>query len=259
VNGLQDGLVVAAGILAGIINTLAGSGSLITLPLLTFLGLPPHLANGTNRIGVIFQNLTAVGTIRARTGLKLAGSWWIIAWCLLGSLAGAKVAVEVDERWMNLALGILMVVMLGMVWFKPEKWLRPPGEPDPHAHRKPLNMAMFLAIGFYGGFIQAGVGIFLLAGAVLGAGYDLVRANTLKLVVVLVFSIPALGIFQAGGQVQWRYGLLLALGQVIGAWGAARFATGNANVAVWIRRLLIAVILASIVKFIYDFTQINGA
>ena len=258
-NWIQDGLVVAAGILAGIINTLAGSGSLITLPLLVFLGLPPHIANGTNRIGVIFQNITAVGTIHRRTGLNFSGSWWIIGWCLLGSLGGAAVAVQVDERWMNLALGVLMVFMLGVVLFKPEKWLRPPVEPDPLAYRKPRNMLIFLLIGFYGGFIQAGVGIFLLAAMVLGAGYDLVRANTLKLAVVLIFSLPVLGIFIAGGQVEWRYGLLLAIGQVIGAWGAARFATGNANAAIWIRRLLIAVILASIVKFVVEFVQASGA
>jgi uncharacterized membrane protein YfcA len=248
-------LVLVAGFVAGVINTLAGSGSLITLPLLVFLGLPANVANGTNRIGVLFQNIIAVGTIRARSGFSLRGSWWVVGWCTAGALAGAQVAVQVDERWMDLAIGLLMAVMLVVVLLKPEKWLRPPSEPDPTAWKRPLNIAAFLAIGFYGGFIQAGVGIFLLSALVLSAGYDLVRANALKLVVVLVFSVPALAIFVAGGQVEWKYGLLLAAGQAAGAWFAARFATGNERAAIWIHRLLIAVILVSGIRFLLAFAS----
>ncbi len=246
-------LVIAAGVLAGVINTLAGSGSLITLPLLVFLGLPADMANGTNRVGVVLQSVTAVGTIRARSGMRFAGSWWIIGICLVGSLAGAQVAVQVEERWMNLAIGLLMVVMLLVTLIKPEKWLRPAGDPDPTASRKPLNWLIFLAIGFYGGFIQAGVGVFLLSALVLACGYDLVRANAVKLMVVLVFSLPVLSIFLAGDKVEWRFGLLLAAGQVIGAWLGARFATENAHAPIWIHRLLVVVIAASIVKFLWPF------
>ncbi len=250
---IQIILVLLAGVMAGAINTLAGSGSLITLPLLVFLGLPPNVANGTNRIGVLFQNITALSTMRANSALRIKGSWWIVGWCLLGSIAGARVAVSVDERWMNLALALLMATMLIVVIIQPEKWLREPGEPTAGAWKRPLNWLIFVLIGFYGGFIQAGVGIFLLAAMVLAGGYNLVHANVIKLLVVLVFSVPALLIFLQAGQVEWRYGLLLAVGQVIGAWAAARFATRSQRASLWIRRLLIAVILASIIKFVWEF------
>ena len=246
-------LIIGAGALAGAINTLAGSGSLITLPLLIFLGLPAGVANGTNRIGVLLQNVIAVGTIRSRSNFRFEGSWWIIGLCLIGPLAGAQVAVEVDERWMNLAIGILMIMMMAVVLLKPERWLNPPESPHPDAYRKPLNWLIFLAIGFYGAFIQAGVGIFLLAAMVLRGGYNLVNANAVKLMVVLVFTIPVLYIFLRGGQVEWRYGLLLAAGQMIGAWFAARFATGSPNASLWIRRLLIAVIAGSIIKILWPY------
>jgi len=245
-------LVIGAGFLAGVINTLAGSGSLVTLPLLIFFGLPAHVANGTNRVGVFLQGLIALGTMRSRADLEVRSGGWIVGITLVGALAGAWVAVDVPERFMDGAIMGLMAFMLVVLLVKPKRWLQV-GMPRPDAHRKPLNWLFFLAIGFYGGFIQAGVGVFLLAALVLRAGYNLVHANVIKLLVVFAFSLPVLAIFVWNGQVAWRYGLLLAAGQAVGAWVAARFATGNPHAETWIRRLLIAVVLASLIKFAVSF------
>jgi uncharacterized membrane protein YfcA len=244
-------LVIGAGFLAGVINTLAGSGSLVTLPLLLSFGLPAHVANGTNRVGVFTQGLTALGTIRRRAEYDLRGGVWIVGLTLAGALVGARVAVDVPERLLRGAILGLMAFMLVVLLVRPKRWLHR-GQPRPDAARKPLNWLLFLAIGFYGGFIQAGVGIFLLSALVLRAGYNLVHANVIKLLVVFAFSLPVLAVFVYGGQVAWRYGLLLAAGQTAGAWAAARFATAVPDAERYIRWLLIAVVAASVVALARD-------
>jgi uncharacterized membrane protein YfcA len=189
-----------------------------------------------------------VQTLRHRTDYEYKSSWWIIAIAAAGAVLGAKLAIEVDEVWLNRAILGLMIFMLVVILVEPRKWLRE-GLPNSKAIRNPLYWLLFFGIGVYGGFIQAGVGIFLLAGLVLAGGYNLVHANAVKLVVVLVYSVLVLAIFQEGGQVNWGYGLLLAVGQMLGAWVAARFAADHPKARTWIRYLLIAVVIASIAKF----------
>jgi uncharacterized membrane protein YfcA len=234
-------IVVAAGFLAGFINTLAGSGSLVTLPLLIFAGLPANVANGTNRVAILLQNVVGVASFRSQKVLDTRRGLLLAAPAIVGAVAGAQIAVNLDETAMRRAIGVLMVVMLVVVWVRPKRWLEgKPGGPGRVGWRE---AAIFFAIGVYGGFIQAGVGIFLLAGLVLGAGYDLVRANAVKLLIVLCFTVFALAVFVLNGQVQWGVGLVLAAGNMLGAWVAARVAVRRG--AGFVRWLLIAVIVVS--------------
>ena len=128
-----------------------------------------------------------------------------------------------------------------------DKWLRESTEDGEH-HKKWYVAITFMLIGAYGGFLQAGVGILLLSGMVLLAGFTINRANGLKNLIVLCFSIPALAIFLMNDQVNWELGLLLGSGQMLGAWFAARFAMENTSLTVWVRRLLILMILISVVE-----------
>ena len=240
-------LAILAGVLAGVINTLAGSGSLITLPTLIFLGLPANLANATNRVGVTVQNVVGITTFRREGRLGFGGAGWLIGPAVLGSIVGAWLASSLNAEVMNSVIGVVMVVMLGIILFDPRRWLRetsvvPPGRPGPGI------LALFFALGVYGGFIQAGVGVFLLAAMVLGVGYNLVEANAIKLVIVLGLTFTALVVFVSRGQIHWGLGGLMAAGQSLGAWLAARFASRNKNANLWIRRLLIAVVSVSIWK-----------
>lgn len=235
-------LVIAAGFAAGFINTLAGSGSLITLPLLIFIGLPANVANGTNRVGILLQNVMGAGSFRRRAVLDLRGALMLGVPAILGSVAGAQVAVNLDEALMQRAIGIVMIVMLVIILLRPERWLE--GRLLELRGLPTLPQAgVFFLIGAYGGFIQAGVGIFLLAGLVLSVGYDLVRANAVKVAIVLLFTISALVVFVRNGQVDWTVGLVLSIGNVLGAWLAARVAVEKGSA--WIRRLLILVIVVS--------------
>lgn len=241
-------LAILAGAVAGIINTLAGSGSLVTLPMLVFLGLPANVANGTNRVGVLLQNIVGIGTFMGSGRVKVEGSWWYIVPAVLGSLVGAQIAVDLNEEMMNYAIGIVMVLMLFVILFNPQRWLREHSDVQ-EGRPSIVTLLIFFAIGMYGGFIQAGVGVFLLAALVMGAGYNLSTANMLKLIIVLAFTISALLIFIWNDQVNWGLGFLMAAGQSLGAWAAARFATGYKNANVWVRRLLITVVVVSILRF----------
>jgi uncharacterized membrane protein YfcA len=118
-----------------------------------------------------------------------------------------------------------------------------------------FQLVIFFFIGVYGGFIQAGVGIFLLAGLVLGVGYDLVRANAVKVGIVLFFTIFSIGVFISKGHVNWLIGLVLAIGNMLGAWFGARVAAEKG--AVWVRRLLIAVVTISAAKLLGIFAWIQ--
>ncbi len=239
--------VVAAGFVAGFINTLAGSGSLVTLPVLIFLGLPANVANGTNRVAILLQNVVGVGSFRQQKVLDLRGGLMLAAPAIVGSIVGAQIAVNLDEQMMRRTIGALMVAMLAVILVRPKRWLE--GRPEVgNQYLTWKQLLTFFAIGVYGGFIQAGVGIFLLAGLVLGVGYDLVRANAVKVLIVLCFTGFALTVFLINGQVRWSVGLILAVGNMLGAWVAARMAVARG--ATFVRWLLIAVVAVASAKLL---------
>jgi uncharacterized membrane protein YfcA len=241
--------VIAAGFAAGFINTLAGSGSLITLPLLIFLGLPATVANGTNRVAILMQNVVGVSSFRQQKVLDVRGGLMLAAPATVGAIIGAQIAVNLNEEVMRIVIGALMVVM---ILIRPKRWLEGRSEAVDHRFTW-LQLLIFFAIGVYGGFIQAGVGIFLLAGLVLNAGYDLVRGNAVKVLIVLCFTVAALAVFVINGQVVWAIGLILGVGNMLGAWVAARMAVERG--ATFVRWVLIAVVAVSGAKLlgVFDF------
>ncbi len=239
-------LLVIAGFMAGGINTFAGSGSLITLPLLMFMGLPPSVANGTNRVGVIIQNLVATKNFISQKELNPKKQWKLILPTLLGSFVGAMIAIEINEDVLNYFIGILLIVMFFVILMKPGQWIRGKAKEKKSKTSQVINHLIFFAIGVYGGFIQAGVGLFLLAGLVLGAGLNLIQANAVKVLTILVFTAVALVVFIVSGNVYWEYGLLLALGNAVGGWIASRNASKIGPER--IRYLLLAVVLLSGLK-----------
>jgi uncharacterized membrane protein YfcA len=233
--------VPIAGFAAGFINTLAGSGSLLTLPILILLGLDANVANGTNRIGVVLQNVFAVATFRHRGALPLAGSWKLIVPSVAGAIVGAELAVDLNEALLRQIIGVLILVLPAAMLLKPERWIAT--HAAPREARLLVEVPLFFAIGVYGGFIQISVGLFLLAGLVLGGGYNLLGASALKNFIVLVLSIAALVVFVRNDQVQWTFGLLLGAGQAAGGWVAARFAVERG--AAFVRAVVVVVAVIS--------------
>ncbi len=250
---IQYVLAILAGIAAGVINTLAGNGSAVTLPMLVSLGLDAGVANATNRVGVAMQNIAGIATFQRSGKLDIGGSFWLTLPAMLGSVGGAYIATILDNDQMEFAIGVMMVIILITIFINPSKWLREHSEVV--AGRPSLGvLALFFVIGAYGGFIQAGVGVFLLAAMVLGAGYSMVHANAIKLVIVLALTLVALVVFiwsqvWSPVRIDWGIGILMAAGQSIGAWAAAKFAVSVPNANKYVRWLLIVVVVYSIFKF----------
>ncbi|MBW1771925.1 MAG: sulfite exporter TauE/SafE family protein [Deltaproteobacteria bacterium] len=239
--------VIAAGFGCGFINTLAGSGSLISLPVLIFLGLPANMANGTNRVGILIQTVVSLRSFKKQNMLDFRGGIMLALPAIVGAIIGAQIAVNLDEQMLRRVIGALMVVMLVFILARPKRWLK--GQLEVLGRRpRALELVIFFFIGAYGGFIQAGVGIFLLAGLVLGVGYDLVRANAVKVLIVLCFTAFAMVVFMINGQILWGMGLLLAVGNAGGGWLAAKLAIERG--AGLVRWFLIAVVIVSAVKLL---------
>jgi hypothetical protein len=214
--------IIGVGIITGFINTLAGSGSLITLPFLMFLGLPANVANGTNRIGILLHNVVGSLTFRQHRVLNFREGLRIGIPATFGSLIGAQIAIHLNEAVMTKTIGGLLIIMFFLILFNPNRWIKSREGQPPVS--KWIQILIFFLIGIYGGFIQAGVGFFLLAGLVLGAGFDLVKANALKVFIVLLYTPFALLIFIFNDQVNYKIGLILAAGNMIGAFLGAKYA-----------------------------------
>lgn len=242
-------IVVLAGFVAGMINTVAGSGSVVTLAALSFMQLPANIANATNRVGVLVQSLVGFTTYSKHTSVPIKGSTTMLLIIVAGALVGAQIAVEIDEHLLKRIIGILMIGMLFLVLMNPKQWLREKSTDEPLLPTY-IRMPLFFLVGVYGGFIQAGVGILLLSSMILGSGFHMARANGYKLLIVLLYTIPTLLMFIYHDQIVWKYGLLMAIGQSVGAFISASWASKYPNAPVWIRRLLIVIILLSIPHFL---------
>ena len=220
---LDIALLVGAGLVAGVINTLAGGGSLLSVPLLVFLGLPGDVANGTNRLGVLAQNATAIRgfAVAGIPATRLAVP--VLLPVLLGSSLGALAIAQLEAEAFERVFGVVMLLLL--VPTLRGGLARPTAKAAPVAWTLPVRVAVFFAIGLYGGAIQAGVGLVLLV-ALQRAGLDLVRANAVKVVVTFALTAVALPVFLLEGQFALAPALCLVvgfgLGGRAGAWLAVR-------------------------------------
>ncbi len=236
-------LLIAAGMLAAVANTLAGGGSIITLPLLLALGFDASTANGTNRVGILVQNLVAVVLYARRDLLTFGPVLRHAAWASLGALAGASLAVELPTFWILKLLGCALLLLAASLWLRPKAWL----QPRPPA-RLWIQALLMFCVGVYGGLIQAGVGFLLLAVLVFAAGQDVLKANALKVAVVLAYSLCALPLFAAAAQVDWQAGAYLAVGHALGAAVGTWF--NRPRWLGWVRVLLLVAALGAALRFL---------
>lgn len=241
---LQLVLLVLAGVAAGFINTLAGGGSLLTIPALIFLGLPSPVANGTNRIAILMGAVVSSERLYRKGKLEVREAGAAAIPALLGAVAGAFIGAEISEELFDTVLGIVLIlVVLTLFIRKPT-----PSEEERVIASPWLRIPAFFAIGIYGGFVQAGVGFLLIIAVTWLLGHDLVKTNAVKVFVVLFFSIVSLAIYAAYGRVVWHWGLLLGLGNMAGAWLGVRFAVTRGAAAVrWV--VVAAVALSSLRLF----------
>ena len=240
-------IAIVGSFFAGSINTLAGSGSAITLTILTeLIGLPPNMANGTNRVGVLTQSWAGTYAFYTNGKLNLEGSKRYIIPTIIGAILGVIVAVYVSNEQFKTVFSYLMVAILFVILVKPKRWLRETDVSNPPSLF--ISVPLFLALGFYGGFIQMGMGVFYLAAMVLVAKYSIIESNAVKSFVVAAYTIVVIAIFQYKGMIDWQIGLLLAIGQTAGGWVTATYASRYKGADVWAYRLLVVVVIFAIVK-----------
>jgi len=246
-------LVVVIGVLSGFLNTLSGSGSVLSLAMLMFMGLPANVANGTLRIAIFMQNIVGVASFKKKKVFEFKEGVWLALPAIVGSIIGAQLAININEKMMNMTIGGLLVFLFFIVLYKPDAWVK--GQAG-LIKSKPsfLQIVIFFFIGLYGGFIQAGVGFFLLAGLVLGAGFDLVKANAIKVFIVLLYTPFALAIFMYNDQIDYKLGFTLAIGNMIGAWLAVHFASSWG--AKFVRYILLFVMVFASMKFLGVFSYL---
>lgn len=233
-------LLIISGIAVGFVNTLAGGGSAISLSVLMMMGLSPAMANGTNRIAIIMQNIAAVSSFKKQKVLDSRKSLLLSIPAVLGSLLGAWLAVDIQKDIFEKAIGLILIVMLIFMFYKPKNWV----QENVLLVNKPLTWkqyTLFFFIGMYGGFIQVGVGYFLLAALVLGAGYELVKANAAKVLIVLMYMVSSFFIYVYNDLIHYAMGFTLAIGTVIGALLASRLAVKKG--AEYIRWFILVIII----------------
>ena len=245
-------IAITGGAVAGFINTLAGNGSAITLTILTeILGLPGNLANGTNRVGVFTQATAASWEFLRHGKLDLVRDRINIIVTTIGALLGVFVAIWVSNEQFLFVFKYLMMFMLVVLLVKPKRWLR--ATDSTHQANLYLLIPIYLALGFYGGFIQMGMGIFYLAVMVLIVRYDIIEGNAIKSFVVALYTILVIAIFQWKGLIRWDIGLIMAIGQTFGGWYSARFASKNklaGLVAYWLLVVIVTGALLSLFDLI---------
>lgn len=243
----QFAVLSAVGVIAGWLNVMAGGGSLLTVPAMVLMGVPGPVANGTNRIAILAQNVVAVSTFARRgfhefrLGLSLAAA------ATVGAVGGALVGVRLEGAWFN---RVVALVMIGVMVLMATGGGRKPVSLEAGQPPKRLITGHLLMVGagVWGGFIHIGVGFILMPILHRVMGLDLVRTNALKVFIVLVYSVAALAVYATQLKLLWLAGLALALGNATGGWLGAH--TSVTHGERWIRRVLYVALSALVIRLL---------
>ncbi len=243
-------ILICSGLIVGFINTMAGGATIISLSVLTWLGLPLTVANGTNRLAVFFQTITSVSNFQNSHLIDWKKSIRVGIPTVIGSVLGSFIAVKLNEDIIRYSFVVIMIIMLAFILIKPSLWLKGNAALLELPVKK-WNYPLFFIIGVYGGFLHVGVGYYLLATVVLGLGLDLMKANVMKNLLVMLYVPFSLVLFIVNDEIAWKYGLIHAIGNVIGAFVASRIAIKRgADVIRWIMIVVIALLTADMAGLI---------
>jgi len=242
---LDASLLIITGIIASFLNVTSGGGSLVSLPVLIFMGLPAPIANASNRLGIIGQNIFAVAGFRSKGIHAWPYSLYIAISAFFGAIIGAKISVDLNEALFNKVIAVIMVIVVLLTVFKPIKSAQIQIERTDKKSTL-IGVFTFFFIGIYGGFIQAGVGFIMIVALTSINGFSLVKTNSAKVFVALIYTLSAVAVFIYEDVINWQYGLTLALGNAIGGWVASRWSVKKGDA--WIKRILIVTVSALAIK-----------
>jgi len=240
--------LAAAGVIAGWFNVVAGGGSMLTVPIMLFMGMPAPVANGTNRIGILMQDVVAVTAFRKKGFSDFRLSLSLAAMASIGAVGGALLGVRLEGELFRWFLAVVMVVTMIMMTVQKKK-----SRATEHADGKPkrvvLGHVLMIVAGFWGGLIQIGVGFILMPILHKVMDLDLVRVNMHKVFIVLVYTFVALLVFMTNVSINWYAGIALACGTMIGGWLGAHYSVSYGDI--WIRRVLFVTMSLFIIKLLF--------
>lgn len=238
-------LLVVVGFAVGFINTVAGGGSLLSLPTLIFLGLPAPVANGTNRVAIVIQTALATAGFKSKGISTYPFNVYLGISAFFGSILGAYIAIDVKGEMFNRILAIIMVAVVLIIIFKPKMRLEEMQERLTGKYLW-LSILAFFFFGIYGGFINAGLGFLMMLFMHYVNRMNLVRVNATKVAVVFIYMLSALAVFALNDKVNWKLGFILAIGNGTGAWVASRFSVKKGDG--FIKTFLIVAVIAMAIK-----------
>lgn len=236
------------GTLGGMVNTLAGGASIFILSILLFFGMPANIANGTNRLGIFVQNLAGTITFQRSGLLDIPSSLVYVLPAIAGAIVGAWVATDISQEKLELIMAVVMGITLYPILRKPKT---PAVQGMPGQKKKNyLTIPLFFAIGFYGGFIQAGIGLLIIVALSRVVNLSIIRSNAIKMLTILIYTFPVFIIFVYNDLVNWPVAIALAAGQIAGTWIASHYLVQHPKANIWVKWLLVIMIAMAILKII---------
>lgn len=244
-------LLYFIGAVVGCINILAGGGSLISVPVLIFLGLDPMVANATNRVSIAMQCISGTAGFRDKGVDVVRFSIPLAVSALLGSVVGSYSVLQIPSDWFKTIFALIMFGVVAVMVFDPFK--RSPRKTESAAVSRRQHIVttiLFFFVGVYGGFIQAGVGFVSLSVLMLVAKFDLVKSNAVKVLVAVFYSLTSVIIFTFSGKIMWLFGIALGLGSSSGAWFMSRYSVDKGHD--WIKKIVIAAIVVMAIRLLFS-------
>lgn len=241
-------LIILVGFIAAFLNTVGGGGSLFSVPILTFIGLPITMANATSRVAILFQNIFAVGGFRSK-GIELPWPYAIYLGLasLGGGVLGSFLASTMSDAVFKKIFVVVMIFSVGLVLFDPFK---SKGDEKLSGKHQMIGAFLFLFIGVYGGFVQAGIGFLVIAVLSLVNNLSLVKSNYVKVFAAIVYTGVSVMVFTWQDKIDWFTGLILAIGHALGGWYASRWSVKAGEV--WIKRVMVVSVIAMAIALWYS-------
>ena len=236
-------LLAFVGLAAGVINTLAGGGSAFTLPVLIFLGLPPSVANGTNRIVIVVQSLIGSLGYKSKGVSTFPFNIYLGISASFGAVIGALIAIDIDDKLFNRILAVV-IITIGILIIANNKKLDSNLIEKINGKYLFFSIIIFFFLGIYGGFLNAGIGIVIMFILNRFNGLDLVKTNATKVVLITIYSSVALFVFAYNNSIDWEKGLWMALGTIYGAWWASRWSVKKGDKVIKTVMLIMIIIIA---------------
>lgn len=226
-------LAFGVGVVAGLVNIVAGGGSFLILPVLIFMGLPAPVANATNRVSIVCQCMVGIARFSQKGVRGIRYGLSLVPVAVIGAYFGTRLAIEISDETFKMVLGGLILIAVVVMVLDPLRFLRHRIRPDAQVV---VAHGVFFGVGLYGGFINAGVGYVMLTVLTGVLGFDLVKSNLIKLVVSICYTVLSLGLFIANDMVHWLLGLCLAAGSMTGAWVGVHFSVKHGHE--WLKKLV---------------------